>query len=209
MRLAKKQHVSASRKGRGGSKPAFYTTHQVASYLGVSIATVVNWVNQGRLSAQRTPGGHRRIPVSELVRFSQENEYPLPPEFAGVQRVETGPPKVLLVHGQRDFAELVRDFLGLEGRAQVKLAGDALTIGFELGAPPDVVVIDLEDAEVEAEQIHALPWPKDARPVLVGSTTLLDLRAERLVTAGVLAEVIERTADLGEFVRRVRAHLPG
>lgn len=41
----------------------------VARLLGVHPGTVTRWVEEGRLKAIRTPGGHRRIARSELDRF--------------------------------------------------------------------------------------------------------------------------------------------
>ena len=50
-----------ARKKSSYDGPVYYTTYQVAKFLGVSLPTVVNWVNNGLLAAHRTPGGHRRI----------------------------------------------------------------------------------------------------------------------------------------------------
>ena len=41
-------------------KPVF-TTFEAAKICHVSPLSIINWVNAGRLSAFRTPGGHRRI----------------------------------------------------------------------------------------------------------------------------------------------------
>ena len=38
--------------------------------LGVSASTLRRWVESGRISALRTPGGHRRFPTSEIRRLS-------------------------------------------------------------------------------------------------------------------------------------------
>jgi excisionase family DNA binding protein len=59
----------------------FYSTHEAAQLLGVSLPTVVNWVTARRLRAHRTPGGHRRIAREELAAFMLRQGMPLPEEL--------------------------------------------------------------------------------------------------------------------------------
>ena len=56
----------------------FYTTHEAARVLGVSLPTVVNWIKARRLKAHRTPGGHRRIARAEIAEFMLRQGMPLP-----------------------------------------------------------------------------------------------------------------------------------
>ncbi len=42
------------------------TTGEVAEMFRVDPATVTRWANAGKLSAIRTPGGHRRFRVAEI-----------------------------------------------------------------------------------------------------------------------------------------------
>lgn len=44
----------------------------LATIVGVSESSLKRWVDDGRLSAERTSGGHRRIPTPEAVRFIRE-----------------------------------------------------------------------------------------------------------------------------------------
>jgi CheY-like chemotaxis protein len=37
-----------------------------------------NWIREGRLSAFRTPGGHRRVRLSDLISFATDHGMPLP-----------------------------------------------------------------------------------------------------------------------------------
>ncbi len=46
---------------------------QAASALGVSESSIKRWVDQGRLAAVKTPGGHRRLPVQGLLQFARES----------------------------------------------------------------------------------------------------------------------------------------
>ena len=60
----------------------FYTTHEAAHLLGVSLPTVVNWITARRLKAHRTPGGHRRISREDLAAFMLQHGVPLPEELS-------------------------------------------------------------------------------------------------------------------------------
>ncbi len=62
----------------------FYTTHEAARLLGVSLPTVVNWIKARRLKAHRTPGGHRRIAREDLAAFMLRHGIPVPAELSGV-----------------------------------------------------------------------------------------------------------------------------
>lgn len=44
----------------------------LATVVGVSESSLKRWVDDGRLTAERTSGGHRRIPIPEAVRFIRE-----------------------------------------------------------------------------------------------------------------------------------------
>lgn len=56
----------------------YLTTHEVAHYIKVNPSSVNKWVKEERIKAFRTPGGHRRIKVSDLHAFLLEHEMPVP-----------------------------------------------------------------------------------------------------------------------------------
>ena len=41
-------------------KKDYYTTSEVAKLLSVAVGSVINWVDDGKLEAIVTPGGHRK-----------------------------------------------------------------------------------------------------------------------------------------------------
>ena len=58
---------------------------ELAEAVGVSESSLKRWVDAGRLRAERTPGGHRRITVQEAVRFARQSQLPLVrPELLGL-----------------------------------------------------------------------------------------------------------------------------
>ena len=57
----------------------------VADALGVSEASIKRWCDQGRIAVVRTPGGHRRLDVAEVVRFMRASgRHAARPELLGM-----------------------------------------------------------------------------------------------------------------------------
>jgi excisionase family DNA binding protein len=54
---------------RGGHTQLAFTSSEAARYLGVSLATVRRWSNDGHLRGYRTPGGQRRFSRDQLDAF--------------------------------------------------------------------------------------------------------------------------------------------
>jgi excisionase family DNA binding protein len=115
----------------------FYTTHQAARVLGVSLPTVVNWIEARRLRAHRTPGGHRRIAREDLAGFMVRQGMALPAELSGAVPVRR---KALVVGEIGPAREGLARQLAVAGYA-IEQASD----GFAAGAAaarfePDIVV---------------------------------------------------------------------
>ena len=50
-----------------------YRLGRAAELLGVSVDTLRRWADSGRLTTQRTPGGHRTVEGAELARLATES----------------------------------------------------------------------------------------------------------------------------------------
>jgi methanogenic corrinoid protein MtbC1 len=64
----------------------------LALVIGVSESSLKRWVDEERLFASRTAGGHRRIALHEAIRFIRENNQSLSrPELLGLSDLSTSP----------------------------------------------------------------------------------------------------------------------
>ncbi|MGB5390214.1 MAG: helix-turn-helix domain-containing protein, partial [Thermoanaerobaculia bacterium] len=61
---------------------------EFAQAIGVSESSIKRWVDSGTIPASKTAGGHRRIAMSEAVRFLRETKTPLlHPDILGLPDV--------------------------------------------------------------------------------------------------------------------------
>lgn len=168
----------------------FYTTHEAARVLGVSLPTVVNWIKARRLKAHRTPGGHRRIAREDLALFMLRHGMPLPEELAGAAPER---PKALVVGEPGPMREGLARQLAQGGYA-VEQASD----GFAAGAAaarfqPDLVVVSAGSAS-GGEVLPGLRADRELRDVPVVAVGNADWAGE-LTDAGCSAVLARPLAD--------------
>jgi excisionase family DNA binding protein len=120
------------------SNNAPLTTGQAARYCHVSQATIVNWIKDGKLEAYTTPGGHYRIPQSDLVSFLELYKMPISAELRESQQ-----PRVLLV-GDSPRINHLANRLDEGGRFDISLASSDYAASAQMaGSHPHAVVIDM------------------------------------------------------------------
>ena len=113
------------------------TPKQVARAIGVSESSLKRWCDRGVIHTERTAGGHRRIRVSDVLRFLRENEREiLRPEILGLPPGTGVRPRVI----RRAETRLI-DAL-LEGDAEIvrRLVFDLYINGAEIVALCDDVI---------------------------------------------------------------------
>ena len=65
---------------------------ELAQAVGVSESSLKRWADDGKLSVNRTPGGHRKITLSEAVRFVRETRLPVVrPDILGIEGLAAQP----------------------------------------------------------------------------------------------------------------------
>lgn len=141
----------------------WYSTTAAARLLGVSVGTVQHLVEDGRLHAWKTSGGHRRIDGHSLAGLLDGRAGP-----ALAQWPEPAPPRRLVLYCPNDNCRQ-RDMAWLAQRAtlwhvQAYAEWDALLLQLSR-QPTDVLLIDLSGSASQPlsllEQLANLP---DVRP---------------------------------------------
>jgi excisionase family DNA binding protein len=181
----------------------FYTTHEAARLLGVSLPTVVNWIKARRLKAHRTPGGHRRIAREDLAAFMLRHGMPVPEELTGAAPVRR---KALVLGDGGPMREGLARQLA-EGGYAVEQASP----GFAAGAAaarfqPDLVVLSAGTAD-GGELLPALRSDRELSGVPVVGVGLADW-AERGARAGCNAVLTRPVAD-GALLKAAAEALAG
>jgi excisionase family DNA binding protein len=163
----------------GRPVPGFYTTHEAARLLGVSLPTVVNWIRARRIKAHRTPGGHRRISHEELAAFMLRHGMPLPAELSSAVEERR---KALVIADSGPAREGLARQLAAAGwaveQASPGFAAGAATARFE----PDVVVLDSRSAD-GGDPLRDLLADRDSAEIPVLAVGKAEW-AERLAEAG-------------------------
>jgi excisionase family DNA binding protein len=111
------------------------TTHEAAKYLNVYTNTVIHWMNTGKLSGYRTPGGHRRILREELLRFVKNNNL----EDAVTQKRAL---KILIIEDDIDAMDLYISILEKDNY-EIKKSYTGFSSGVAIDFKPDLVILDI------------------------------------------------------------------
>jgi excisionase family DNA binding protein len=196
-----------ARRKKTYNGPIYYTTYQVAKYLGVSLPTVVNWVNSGLLSAHRTPGGHRRIAHNDVIAFARQNSYPIAAEL---RQAGGGHKRVLIVDDETDFSDMVRDYLGLKADFEVEVADSGFQAGFTVARfRPDVILMDLMMPDMDGFEVtRMLRKDADTRHIpIIACTAYRDPEVERRISAEKFDGFVEKPLKLNVLLELIQSQL--
>lgn len=208
--------------------PAFLSPREAARVLGASESSLKRWVDAGDLAIRRTAGGHRRIPVAEVLRFARREGIAL--QDAGLigrapvaadRRLTTAVTRAVIA-GDGDEVQRLLLAAHLNGVTTAAIADGPLRMAMEA-----VGRLWLEDADGIAREHEAtmlvlravealravLPVPSAQAPVAVGGGPSGDpYLLPSMLASLALQEAGYRTVNLGPdtpdevLVRAVKIH---
>ncbi|WP_411879990.1 response regulator [Polaromonas sp. YR568] len=156
----------------------FCTTREAATLLGVSVGTAQLWVDNGLLTAWRTPGGHRRVTresINKLLHMKAGLPAVLTGEAGGAQM------KVLIVEDSSNLRRLYEIVL-----AQWPMSPRITTVDNGIEAAmlleqerPDLLVVDLDTPGIDGFRLVGIlkknPKYADITVVVVSGLDEIDI----------------------------------
>jgi two-component system response regulator VicR len=185
-----------------------YTTVDLAKVCKVSLRTVIRWVDEGKLTSFRTPGGHRRVREEDLLKFLDRYQIP----FSIKPSTETR--RILVVEERRLLEGLLKQILRRSSDMhEIFVARDLYESAVKIGLlRPDLVLVGAVSRGQQivsfCRSLRAIPEAKDTKIVVLGSR-LADVKREELLSLGVQA-VIEKPytiEDLRPHLLRMLGHV--
>jgi excisionase family DNA binding protein len=178
------------------------TSTEVGNLLQVNPSSVKKWVNDGRIVAFRTPGGHRRIKAADLVQFLDSHRIPLPRALQSAGRR-----RVLIVDDDvRQLKALQRLFKRYSDKVDVVACDDGIDALVRVGSyKPHLIMLDaympgLDGVEV-CRRLQANPDTKDIMLAVTSGRMTPDLEASAMAAGArlVLRKPVEVSAVLAEL----------
>ncbi len=125
------------------------TSHQAGNLLQVNPSSINNWVKEGRLSAFRTPGGHRRIKAQDLVSFLSKHAMPIPATLQGAAQR-----RVLVVEANEAQRNATCDAFTASGRVDCCCVSTLMEGMLQMGLfRPHVLVLDGDASDTDSADV--------------------------------------------------------
>lgn len=183
------------------------TSHEVGALLQVNPSSVNKWVKEGRITAFRTPGGHRRIRARDLVEFLDGHQMPVPARLQSASRR-----RVIVVDADATaLKSLERALRPHSERVQLLAAASGIDALVQVGLfRPHLIVLDGSMDELDAievcRRIKATPETR-AITVLLASANPTAALENKASQAGV-TRVLKKPIDLALLFTDLGIPLP-
>jgi two-component system, OmpR family, response regulator VicR len=177
-----------------------FTTHQVAKECNVHHTTVINWINEDKLKAYTTPGGHRRVSEEDLVKFMKKYQIPIVGSLSGKSNL------ILVVDDDIEYLDEIKIALKNTG-----FEFDFASNGFEAGRKiytnrPSLVLLDFKMPGLNGFEVcRILQMYEDTKRIPVFAVTVLNSPndVKKIKSCGV-KEYIPKPVDIEKLIKLIK-----
>jgi excisionase family DNA binding protein len=175
------------------------TSHDVGRLIQVNPTSINKWVADGLIPAFRTPGGHRRIKVVDLLAFLETHKMPVPREIEGVAKR-----RVLIVDADSKHAKAVeRSLKKHTSRIQALFVTNGIDALVQVGSfKPHLIVLDAQTTGVDGldvcRRLKSNPETRDIKVLMTSAHIKADL--EKKTREAGAAKLLQKPLDVGALL---------
>lgn len=158
------------------------TTGEIAEFCDVNFRTVIRWIDRGLLKSYKLPGrGDNRVQPADFVAFLQENNMPIPDEFAELDRQN----RILVIDDDEGMASAISRLLIRQGY-EVEVAHSGFEAGSKLASfQPVLVTLDLSMPGIDGfDVLRTLRTQHDSAIKVIVISALNDMQLEKAIEQG-------------------------
>ena len=184
-------------------------TNEIAKICQVSQGTVIRWINEGRLPASSTAGGHNRIRSNDLIELLRNLRLPIPSELEIDQNI-----RILIVDDEAEIRNMVHWMIEQSFQnVLVEEAKDGFVAGWKAHSfHPDLVLLDLMMPGVDGfhicEFIRQFPGLKETKIIAI-SALLIDSDVEKKILGLGANDFLTKPFNLDVLKEKIAFHLKG
>ena len=179
-----------------------FSTFAIAKMLYVDPGSVANWIDQGMLSAHRTPGGHRRVEPDALVHFLRKHDMPIPNELS------TSPTHVLVVDDEEAVAKMIAQAIKTaHPDFEVTEAHDGFNAGAIIASQsPGIVILDLRMPGMDGYEVCRLIKSQDStkNSTVLAMTAYPSPESEKRIMGCGAKICLTKPLDLDHLIAEIR-----
>ncbi len=178
-----------------------YTTFYIGKICGVYPTTVANWIDDGKLKAFTTPGGHRRVGAKVLKEFLEKYNVPLSDELAFEDRK-----KVLVVDDDNAVIKVILRILAKDKNYEVHSASDGFQAGNLFGEiKPALVILDIKLPGIDGFEVCRMIRKKNKNVKIIAITGYDSEETRKKIIASGADVYLPKPFKAEELLTKVRA----
>jgi len=193
------------------------TTFQVSKLLHVDITTVIDWIDSGKIPAYKTPGGHRRIEIKDLLEFLKKYRMPIPEELSTavdvqknqiIKQPQNNIKKILIVDDDKSILKYISIVIKKYfNNIEIELESEGFLAGKKIVEfKPDLLILDIRLPGMDGFEVLK-QLKKEKMKIIVITAFPTKLIREKIITAGADGYLIKPfTAE--ELKQKVENLLP-